>query len=46
VVDRRWRAVFGSEGLVDRPADFFVSYTSADPAWAEWISWQLEAEGF
>jgi hypothetical protein len=27
-------------------ADFFVSYTSADPAWAEWISWQLEAEGF
>jgi hypothetical protein len=30
-------------GLIDRPADFFVSYTSADPAWAEWISWQLEA---
>jgi hypothetical protein len=46
VVDRRWRAVFGSEGLTDRPADFFVSYTSADPAWGKWISWQLEAEGF
>src|SRR5687767_803413 len=24
-------------------ADFFVSYTSADRAWAEWIAWQLEA---
>jgi hypothetical protein len=28
------------------PADFFVSYTSADRAWAEWIAWQLEAEGY
>jgi hypothetical protein len=27
-------------------ADFFVSYTSADQAWAEWIAWQLEAEGY
>jgi tetratricopeptide (TPR) repeat protein len=27
-------------------ADFFVSYTSADRAWAEWIAWQLEAEGY
>ena len=26
-------------------ADFFVSYTSADRSWAEWIAWQLEAEG-
>src|SRR5947209_3986754 len=26
--------------------DFFISYTSADRAWAEWIAWQLEAEGF
>jgi hypothetical protein len=22
--------------------DFFVSYTSADRAWAEWIAWQLQ----
>jgi hypothetical protein len=29
-----------------RAADFFVSYTSADRAWAEWIAWQLEAEGY
>jgi tetratricopeptide (TPR) repeat protein len=28
------------------PANFFVSYTSADRAWAEWIAWQLEAEGY
>jgi hypothetical protein len=27
-------------------ADFFVSYTSTDRAWAEWIAWQLEAEGY
>ena len=26
--------------------DFFVSYTSVDQAWAEWIAWQLEAEGY
>lgn len=27
-------------------ADFFVSYTGADRAWAEWIAWQLEADGY
>ncbi|HVR97896.1 MAG TPA: TIR domain-containing protein [Thermoanaerobaculia bacterium] len=26
--------------------DFFISYTQADRAWAEWIAWVLEAEGF
>jgi hypothetical protein len=25
--------------------DFFISYTSADRAWAEWIGWVLEEEG-
>ncbi|WP_239377564.1 toll/interleukin-1 receptor domain-containing protein [Frankia sp. Cj5] len=25
--------------------DFFVSYASADRAWAEWIAWQLEDAG-
>ena len=25
--------------------DFFISYTSADRAWAEWIAWQLEEAG-
>ncbi len=25
--------------------DFFISYNSADKAWAEWIAWQLEANG-
>jgi hypothetical protein len=29
-----------------KAADVFVSYTSADRAWAEWIAWQLEAEGY
>jgi TIR domain/SEFIR domain/Pentapeptide repeats (9 copies) len=26
--------------------DFFVSYTSADLPWAEWIAWQLEEAGY
>jgi TIR domain len=25
--------------------DFFISYTAADRAWAEWIAWQLKQEG-
>jgi hypothetical protein len=28
------------------PADFFVSYTSADRPWAEWIAWELECAGY
>jgi tetratricopeptide (TPR) repeat protein len=31
---------------MDEPRDFFISYTAADRAWAEWIAWQLEAEGY
>jgi hypothetical protein len=26
--------------------DFFISYTGADRAWAEWIGWQLEQQGY
>ncbi len=26
--------------------DFFISYTGADRAWAEWVAWQLEAQGY
>ncbi|WP_239335607.1 toll/interleukin-1 receptor domain-containing protein, partial [Frankia sp. CiP3] len=26
--------------------DFFVSYTQSDRAWAEWIAWVLEEDGF
>jgi len=29
-----------------KAADFFVSYTRTDRAWAEWIAWQLEADGY
>lgn len=25
--------------------DFFVSYTGADKAWAEWVAWELEEQG-
>jgi tetratricopeptide (TPR) repeat protein len=30
----------------DSSKDFFVSYNKADREWAEWIAWQLEAEGY
>lgn len=30
----------------EKPRDFFISYTSADRAWAEWIAWGLEAAGY
>jgi TIR domain len=26
--------------------DFFVSYTQADRAWAEWIAWILEEDRY
>ena len=26
--------------------DFFISYTSVDETWAEWIAWIIEAAGF
>jgi hypothetical protein len=26
--------------------DFFISYTGADAAWAEWIAWQLKNAGY
>ena len=26
--------------------DFFISYTKTDRRWAEWVAWQLKAEGF
>jgi hypothetical protein len=26
--------------------DFFISYTSTDRTWAEWIAWQLEEAGY
>jgi len=31
--------------VTDVGVDFFVSYTSADRPWAEWIAWELEAAG-
>jgi len=43
-----WRVFNGGDhttGFADR-WDFFVSYTQTDRPWAEWIAWQLEADGF
>ena len=31
--------------VADGAVDFFVSYTSADRPWAEWIAWELEQAG-
>ena len=30
----------------DADKDFYISYTSADTKWAEWIAWQLEQEQY
>src|SRR5216683_2435129 len=30
----------------DARKHFFISYSSADRPWAEWIAWQLEQEGY
>ena len=32
--------------MADVTVDVFVSYTSADKRWAEWIAWELEAAGY
>src|SRR5262245_15350930 len=31
--------------IVPQTSDFFISYSGADRAWAEWIAYQLEAQG-
>jgi hypothetical protein len=36
----------GDDGFLPGSVDFFVSYTSADRPWAEWIAWELEATGY
>lgn len=33
-------------GKDDSPVHFFISYTQTDRDWAEWIAWQLEANGW
>ena len=38
--DRAGRARVGAD------RDFFISYTQADRAWAEWLAWELEAAGY
>ncbi len=35
-----------SEQAQEPKKDFFVSYSSADRTWAEWIDWQLKTEGY
>jgi tetratricopeptide (TPR) repeat protein len=41
-----WQAEVVGGSMADGPWDFFVSYTQADRAWAEWIAWQLEDDGY
>src|SRR4029077_22704 len=42
-----WDCFFVGIGEGERAGwDFFVSYTEADRAWAEWIAWVLEADGY
>lgn len=32
--------------MSDDRLDFFISYTRADRAWAEWVAWELEDDGY
>jgi hypothetical protein len=37
----------GEQGTVESAkVDFFISYSKADLAWAEWVTWQLDNEGY
>jgi tetratricopeptide (TPR) repeat protein len=40
--------MIGADGIMEKGSrkDFFISYTSADRTWAEWIAWQLEQENY
>jgi hypothetical protein len=38
--------VHGDSGDGTGAWDFFVSYTSADERWAEWVAWQLADAGY
>jgi len=38
--------VAGNGNTEQASCDFFVSYTGADVAWAEWIAWQLTEGGY
>ena len=40
--------MIGADGIMEKDTrkDFFISYTSADRSWAEWIAWQLEQENY
>src|SRR5690348_5342808 len=40
-----WDGLRVAEGDGRSGRDFFVSYTQADRAWAEWIAWLLEEDG-
>ena len=40
----RWEDL-GQPMSASEPLRFFISYSHADKAWAEWIAWQLEAAG-
>lgn len=44
--DSAWQAGLVAGNAADERREFFVSYTQADRAWAEWIAWQLEEKGY
>jgi tetratricopeptide (TPR) repeat protein len=35
-----------AEDLVDNQVDFFISYDPQDLEWANWVTWQIEHQGF
>src|SRR4051794_9910044 len=31
---------------ISAECNFFISYTEVDRQWAEWVAWELEAQGY
>jgi hypothetical protein len=43
---RRVRPLRIQNGDMTQTKDFFVSYTSSDREWAEWVAWELQEAGY
>ncbi len=41
-----WGSAMAAPASPPDHKDFWISYNSADRAWAEWVAWQLEAAGY
>ena len=42
----RHNSIIKEEETPNEMKDFFISYSTLDEAWAEWIAWELESVGY